>query len=854
VAGWVIAAAVLTLVAPNINDVAVSDQRSFLPSSAPSLDANSIVKKYFPDRVSASNAVVVVDAGKGGRADQGQAGNFVASLSSWISTSKMVALEDVSSPTMGDQQTKAAMISSDKQVAMILVRLNQVSTEPAAISAVAQIREQLRSAPSGVKTYLTGDAPIIGAYNESSKQSVERTTWITILLVICILLLIYRSVVSPLIPLTTIALAYLISRAVVAFLGAHVMTISSYTNVFLIVILFGAGTDYCLFLISRFREEMTDTPIAAAAAKSTLQSVGEVISSSAGTVIVGVGMMTATELGLYNTSGPSLAIGVAIALLAGLTLTPALLCILGARSFWPRKPHHIKASGFWHAWSGGVVKRPWLALVIPAIVLIPLAVYGSGLARDFDFLGDLSKNSEARVGFDVLSQHLGAGAMSPLNVVVVDQGGYATPGGLKRTEALVAAISKLENVALVRSLTGSISSPATLRVSDQLAVQAEAVRQSDVTLKRVQAGSGAQGSSQLDQLVGSAASGLTDVYGYLAQLAQSYPEVKKNSGYIQATNAMTQLASLAQAGGSSSGGASTGKPPTGGIAPSSPLKQELALVGSIADGLEILQRSFAPNPEAILLPNLYLKKNPGLKALRDAYISADGTASRLQIVLKSGPYGDEAMNTVQTLQRTLKANGYTGVVEGTSAVMLDLRQASNRDITRTLIYVLVGIFVVLLLLLRAVVAPVYLILTILLSYAATLGVVRLVFVDLLGAAGIVWWVPMFMFVMLVALGMDYNIFLIGRVKEEVAVAGTKDGARLALSKTGGIITSAGIIMAGTFASMMFTSLLGLRQIGFAVAFGVLLDTFVVRTTLVPAIVVLLRRWSWWPRKGPGRTK
>jgi len=115
-------------------------------------------------------------------------------------------------------------------------------------------------------------------------------------------------------------------------------------------------------------------------------------------------------------------------------------------------------------------------------------------------------------------------------------------------------------------------------------------------------------------------------------------------------------------------------------------------------------------------------------------------------------------------------------------------------------------------------------------------------------------VPIFMFVMLVALGMDYNIFLIGRVKEEVAKHGTKSGTQIALARTGGIITSAGVIMAGTFASMMSGSILGLVQIGFAVAFGVLLDTFVVRTTVVPAIIVLLRRWSWWPRRQPGQAK
>jgi RND superfamily putative drug exporter len=170
---------------------------------------------------------------------------------------------------------------------------------------------------------------------------------------------------------------------------------------------------------------------------------------------------------------------------------------------------------------------------------------------------------------------------------------------------------------------------------------------------------------------------------------------------------------------------------------------------------------------------------------------------------------------------------------------------------RSIVWVLLGILVVLILLLRALVAPIYLILTILLSYGATLGIVRLVFTDLLGGAGVTWWVPIFMFVMLVALGMDYNIFLMGRVKEEVGRLPNREGTARAVSRTGGIITSAGIIMAGTFAAMMASSILGLVQIGFAVAVGVLLDTFVVRTAMVPALVTLLGRWSWWPRRQPG---
>ncbi len=857
IAAWIIVAAVLTVVAPNINDVAVSDQRAFLPSSAPSLDANEVVKKYFPDRVSPSSAVIVIDAGSGDRVDQGSSAQFIAQLTAWLTTKGAPsAIGEVMSPTHADELTKASLVSQDKQVALILVRFTAVGTEPSTAGAMSAIADQLKTAPPGVKAYLTGDGPILGAYGSNTRGSVDSTTWITIVLVIAILLIIYRSPVSPFIPLVTIAIAYWISRGIVAFLGAHALTISMYTNVFLIVVLFGAGTDYCLFLISRFREEMADFRSAAPAARSTVRAVGETIASSAGTVIVGLATMTAMELGLYNTSGPSIAIGVAIALLAGLTLTPAMLCILGDRAFWPRKARHIKEAGAWHFWAGKVVKRPVVALVIPIIVLVPLAIYGNGLARDFDLLGDLSKNNEARVGFDVLATHLGPGTMQPLDVVMVDPARFDTPEGLARTNALAEKLSGLSDVTLVRSFATSLSDPKTLSVADQLGVQAKAVRDGAAQLTAAMT-SGSGGSVGSVQQLQAAAAGLTNIYGYLTQLAQGYPEVLQDAGYTRAVAALMELAKLAQANGLSLSGTGSQSSATIGSSLSvdeltALTKQVLTQLDAVAGGLENLETIFNSRPTALLLPDLYLKSNEGLKALRDAYISTDGTAVRLQVVLASGPYSPEALTAVQTIRTTIKADGFDGVVEGNSAVLLDLRNASNRDMTRAFIFVLSGVFVVLILLLRALVAPIYLILTILLSYTATLGVVRLLFVNLLGAAGIVWWVPMFMFVMLVALGMDYNIFLIGRVKEEVAAGGTRPGTRLALARTGGIITSAGIIMAGTFASMMSASILGLLQIGFAVAFGVLLDTFVVRTTLVPAIVVLLGRWSWWPRRGPGK--
>ena len=836
IAAWVAAAVVLTLVAPNIDDVAVSDQRAFLPTDAPSLHAHEVVTEYFPDRVSPSSAVLTIDSGPGGRADQGQAAAFVSDLTTWLTGPEAPAgVDEVWSPVLGDEQTRAGVTSQDRQVTLVLVRFEAMGTEPETVEAFDDIRARLSLRPDGVKTLMTGDGPILAAYSGASRTSTDSTTWITIVLVVAILLLIYRSPVSPLIPLFTIALAYLISRGVVALLGAHALTISLYTNVFLVVVLFGAGTDYCLFLISRFREEMTDASTSAPAARTTVRAVGETIASSAGTVIVGLAMMTVAELGLYNTSGPSLAIGVAIALLAGLTLTPALLTILGHKAFWPRKARHMRDQGVWHNWAGRVVRRPLVTFLVPVIALVPLAIYGAGLKSDFDLLGDLSRKDETRMGFETISAHFGAGEMQPLNVVAIDPAGYDTPTGLRRTEQLAAELGRMAHVARVRSFTGSLEDKEFLGVAGQLAEVAQGVRDGIAEVEKAAGGAGGGGAAQLE----AAAAALVEVGGYLVQLAGAYPDVVQDLGYQEATGALAGLQELA------GDATSRTSAPTPAL-----IQQALARLESLAEGLDTLRVSFAARSDAILLPDLYLERNEGLRALRDAYISTDGAATRLQVVLDSGPYSQESISTVEAMRRTLSDAGVDAVIEGNSAVLLDLRDSSDRDMTRAIVFVLGGVFVVLLLLLQAVVAPIYLILTILLSYAATLGVVRLVFVDIMGTAGVTWWVPMFMFVMLVALGMDYNIFLIGRVKEEVASHGTRAGTRLALARTGGIITSAGVIMAGTFASMLSGDLLGLLQIGFAVAFGVLLDTFVVRTALVPAITVLLDRWAWWPRRGP----
>ncbi|CAA9548434.1 MAG: hypothetical protein AVDCRST_MAG70-713 [uncultured Thermomicrobiales bacterium] len=242
-----------------------------------------------------------------------------------------------------------------------------------------------------------------------------------------------------------------------------------------------------------------------------------------------------------------------------------------------------------------------------------------------------------------------------------------------------------------------------------------------------------------------------------------------------------------------------------------------------------------------------------LYAVSAGAVSRSGNVAALAVTLDENPYGPAALAMVPDLRQTAKdAAERAGLardavlVGGETATVFDTREANDRDTLIVLPLILLAIGVILALLLRSLVAPLYLLATIILSYTATLGISTFVFTTVLGQEGVSGGTPFFLFVFLVALGVDYNIFLMVRIREETGRYGLAIGTRRALGRTGGVITSAGLILAGTFGALMTLPLQDLFQLGFAVALGVLLDTFIVRSLMVPAIVLLLGRWNWWP--------
>jgi RND superfamily putative drug exporter len=273
-------------------------------------------------------------------------------------------------------------------------------------------------------------------------------------------------------------------------------------------------------------------------------------------------------------------------------------------------------------------------------------------------------------------------------------------------------------------------------------------------------------------------------------------------------------------------------------------------------GTEVLDEHFPPGLGSPLTAVVDVGEvAPALKGLKDLPVvkltlpvppSPGSDEAVLTIVLRGDPYSSAAADAVEGIRDKLREVAPSALVGGIPAENYDVEQTNARDTKLIVPLVLLLVGLILALVLRALAAPAYLILTVVASFAATLGLVTFAFVNLFGSSGIAFNLVLMAFIFLVALGVDYNIFLMTRAREEAAVRGTREGILVALENTGGVVTGAGVILAGTFATLTLLPLEQLVQIGAAVSIGVLLDTFLVRALLIPAITFLLGERAWWP--------
>jgi RND superfamily putative drug exporter len=528
----------------------------------------------------------------------------------------------------------------------------------------------------GLSVSVTGPAASAADEAKVFKGIDSTLLYAALAVVIVLLLLTYRSPVLWLLPILSAGVALTIAEAVIYVLTQHGLTVNGQTGGILVVLVLGASTDYALLLVARYREELRRHADRHEAMAVALHRAGPAILASAATVIAGMLCLLAAQSADISGLGPVAAIGIAVGLLAMITLLPALLVICGRWVFWPVRPAYGSAEptaqGLWARTGRAIARRPRAVWAVTAIALIAasfgLVGFKVGTLTDAQSF----RGTPASVaGEQVLARYFPAGAGEPV----------AVTGNASAATAMRAALA--------------------------------------------------------------ATPGITAV---------SQPEIRGGTAYLQGT--------------------------------------------------------LVSQPDSA-----------------QAYTVIDAARARLHAV-----------------------PGADALVGGGTAVNLDVERYALRDRNVIIPLVLLVVLLILGLLLRSLVAPLVLIATVIVSYGAALGLSALIFTHLFGFAGADTSVPLFVFVFLVALGIDYNIFLMTRVREESQRSGTRQGALTALAATGGVITSAGAVLAGTFAVLGTLPLVEFTEIGVAVALGVLLDTIVVRSVLVTALTMDLDRRIWWPSR------
>lgn len=574
-------------------------------------------------------------------------------------------------------------------------------------------------------------------------------------LVIFLLIVIYRSPIFLFIPLIAVIFAEILSRSIGYGVSELGVTINGQSSSIMSVLVLGAGTDYALLLVARYREELHRTADKYEAMRTALMSAGPAIFASALTVIAALLCLLIAKVNGTSGLGPIAAIGIACAALSMLTLLPALLTIFGRRAFWPFVPHTPETAPRAEAISDGARRRivegsGFAALVqvvlacLLVVVLLPLVLL-NWVLRMISF------------------RRIPSLIVGPLDRAVF------TPYEVRRF--------KLEH-------TADATHGVWARLGRRIAISPRRVMFGTIAVLVILCAGFASFSTDL-----------TSEDTYREEVESVEGQDLLNLSFPSGTTAPTDIV----------------------VADPDKVAAVTQAVEGVG-GVEAVSPPVANGPAGVLV----------------------------QATLEPNPYSTEAFDLINPIRDAAHGAEPEALVGGPTAVEFDVRDAAGWDSIVIPPIILLVVFLILIGLLRALVAPLVLIGTVILSFLAALGVGYFFFDVVFGFPGSDPSLPLFAFVFLVALGVDYNIFLIARAREETEKHGSEQGILRALAVTGGVITSAGIVLAGTFSVLAVLPLTFLTELGFVVAFGVLLDTFIVRSILVPAIALNLGDKFWWP--------
>jgi putative drug exporter of the RND superfamily len=625
-------------------------------------------------------------------------------------------------------QALIAMMVNVPQNDTMLVSI-EYGKETSGILFVEEIRSIVAEvvSGSGIDGYVTGNDPLSYDLETSTDEDISRIDPITIILVIVLIGIFFRSLVASSIPPLVIGVALGLSFMLVFLLGTYLLDVHYSVLPLLVTSSLGAGCDYCIFILSRYREERRKGFPKEEAVRTSVTWAGESIFTSGLTVIIGFGVLAFGSFWVIQSIGVALALGIGIALLAALTLLPSVVMLLGDRVFWPAKMSTSKPrkrEGYFIRAARFSIRHAKVIILVAVLISVPTTYLALTLETSYDFI-EAMPDEESKLGLAAMEEGFGAGTITPTQIA----------------------------------------------------------------------------------------------------LEMSHPAFVDGNFSVQMLDSVEAVC------------------------------QELA-------SMENVQKVTSPTrPQGVLIEYRDLSIYPPLQreeleaAMRSKVGTYNTSAVLIEVVFKQEPFSTNCLESISEIRDKVEASKeqdpdiVSGYVGGSTAQMYDVSNLMSDEFGIMRILAIIGIYLVLMLVLGSIVSPARSILTILLSISWTLAVTMLVF-QLFQGVPILWLLPMILFVVCLGLGMDYDIFITTRIREEVAKGrSTNEAIVHAMDQTGGVITACGIIMAAAFGTLMLSQGALLQQFGFALAFAILLDAMVVRIYLVPAIVSLLGKWNWY---APGR--
>jgi putative drug exporter of the RND superfamily len=966
IALWIALAAGVSLGLPPLAVVIGQKQAAIMPDDAPVMVATREMVAAFHDKGTDNVLLTVLTDDKGlSPADENTYRALVDKLRQ--DTADVVSQQDfLSSPEVRD-----VLSSKDKKAWYLPVSLSGHAGSAEGQVAYLNAAKLIKNTVSGstLTAHLAGPAATAADLAVISERDLHVIEAGTAVMVLLILVLVYRNLVTMMMPLMTIGISLATAQGILAGLAELGLGVSSQTMVFMSGVMFGAGTDYAVFLISRYHDYVRQGADSDRAVKLALASIGKVIAASAATVAVTFLAMVFTTLPVFSTVGPALSIAVTVAFVAAITLLPAVIVLLGRRGW--IKPRRELTTRFWRQSGVRIVRRPKIHLVASLLILATLAGCATLAHYNYDDRTTLPSSVESAAAYEVMAQHFPLDSIIPQYLFIQSPRDLRNPKALADMEQLTARVSQLPDVGLVRGITrpmGESLEQARLawqagEVGNKLGDASQQISGHTNDLDTM-----ADGANQLADALGDLRNQVDQSLPTISGLVDSLSNIQKNFGgqatLDQIDNAgklITNMHSLGQDLGVNIADvnnlASFARPilnaldatPVCSVNPdclnsrnelqriadahdsgaltnledlstqlqsaegkqsleatTDKLKETLAKVNSsmqllgggigglssklatlqnganqladgsrkLADAVKMLvdqtkqmgaglndasgflmgmkTGASAPPMAGFYIPPQAFGRDEFKKAAA-IFISPDGHAARYLVQTKLNPFSVAAMDQVNAILNTARqAQPNTTLADakvslaGISVGLRDTRDYYNRDFNFIIAATVIIVFLILIGLLRAIIAPLYLICSVIVSYLSALGIGVIMF-QLILHQELHWSVPGLTFIILVAVGADYNLLLISRIRDE-SPNGLRTGVIRTVGSTGGVITAAGLIFAASMFGLLFASITMMVQAGFVLGMGILLDTFLVRTVTVPAIATLVGQANWWPSK------